>query len=108
MVSVGAQLQAMSRICSCGRHCSWQGAASAAALAAVARRAGAAGHRGSVAGTEQEVVPLGLSEAVESVQGLLVVRGDVSNNDDLVLGLEVLEGVLVDDGYGRHGLLGHV
>lgn len=59
-------------------------------------------------GAEQEVVSEVGSDGVKRLVGSLVVGGKVSDKDDLVGGLEVLNGSLVDDGDGGHGLLGHV
>lgn len=61
-----------------------------------------------VGGTEEVAVTESLSDRCEGSVGGFVVGTEVANDNDLVLLLEVLDGLGVDDGYGRHRLLGHV
>jgi hypothetical protein len=66
------------------------------------------GQSGITGGTEKEVVAEAVGGSGESLVGRLVVGSKVTDQDDLVSGLEVLNGGLVDDGNGGQGLLGHV
>jgi hypothetical protein len=66
------------------------------------------GQSGVTGGTEKEVVAEAVGGSGESLVGSLVVGSKVTDQDDLVSGLEVLNGGLVDDGNGGKGLLGHV
>jgi hypothetical protein len=66
------------------------------------------GQSGVTGGTEKEVVAEAVGGSGESLVGGLVVGSKVTDQDDLVGGLEVLNGGLVDDRDGREGLLGHV
>ena len=63
---------------------------------------------GVAGGTEKEVVAEAVGGSGESLVGSLVVGGEVTDQDNLVGGLEVLNGGLVDDGNGGERLLGHV
>jgi hypothetical protein len=66
------------------------------------------GQSGITGGTEKEVVAEAVGGSGESLVGSLVVGGEVTDKDNLVSGLEVLNGSLVDDRNGGQGLLGHV
>lgn len=66
------------------------------------------GESGIICGTKKVVVAEAAGDRVEGLVGGLVVGGEVSNEDDLVGGLELLECVLGDLGDGGQTLLGHV
>ena len=66
------------------------------------------GESGVVGGTEEVVVTETVGDRVEGLVGGLVVGGEVSDEDDLVGGLELLECVLGDLRDGGQSLLGHV
>lgn len=55
------------------------------------------GQSGVAGGTEEVVVAEAVGGSGESLVGSLVVGGEVTDQDDLVGGLEVLDGGLVDD-----------
>lgn len=66
------------------------------------------GQSGVVGGTEEEVVAEAVGGSGKGLVGSLVVGGKVTDQDDLVGRLEVVDGGLVDNRDGGHGLLGHV
>lgn len=66
------------------------------------------GESGIASGTEEVVVPEGRGHGTKGLVGDLVISSKVSNEDDLISRLEILDGGLVDDRDGRQSLLGHV
>lgn len=58
--------------------------------------------------SEQEVIPELLSDSCVGVLGLLVVLSEVTDNNDLVKGLDFFEVFLCDYGYGGEGLFDHI
>lgn len=59
-------------------------------------------------GTKDKVLTHGLCDSVKGLVGGLVIGGKISDDNNLVSGLEVIESLGVEEGHGRHGLLGHV
>ncbi|KAI6760212.1 hypothetical protein HG531_013413 [Fusarium graminearum] len=66
------------------------------------------GNSGVVDATEEVGVTETLSKLGEGLVGALVIGVEVSNDNDLVGGLELLEGVLCEDGNSGEGLLDHI
>ena len=66
------------------------------------------GDGGVVDTTEEVAVAERLGNGCVGLVGGLVVSGNVGNEDDVVGGLEVLKGILGQDGDGGQGLLNHV